>query len=57
MVGNWQSSGNQEFAKFGNLAEVLIQESQRALVFLNEDFGVLGEAKSKTSLQKSGFKV
>jgi hypothetical protein len=35
----------------------LIRESQRALVFVNEDFGVLEEAKSKTSLQKTGFKV
>jgi hypothetical protein len=54
-----------ELAKFGGsgICEVresggaLIRESQGALVFVNEDFGVLEEAKSKTSLQKSGFKV
>jgi hypothetical protein len=34
-----------------------IRESQRAVVFMNKSFGGQEEAKSKTSLQKSGFKV
>jgi hypothetical protein len=37
--------------------EVLIRESQRAVVFMDKSFGVLEEAKSKTSLQKSEFRV
>jgi hypothetical protein len=49
--------GGSGIYEVGESGGVLIQESQRALVFMNEYFGVLEEAKSKTSLQKSGFEV
>jgi hypothetical protein len=35
--------------------DVLFRESRREVVFMNKSFGVLEEAKSKTSLQKSGL--
>jgi hypothetical protein len=35
--------------------DVLFLQSRRAVVFMNKSFGVLEEAKSKTSLQKSGL--
>jgi hypothetical protein len=43
-----------EVWEFGGVS---IRESHRAVVFMNKSFGGQEEAKSKTSLQKSRFKV